>query len=262
MLEWFLSDRRGKWFDRIKRSIPGFAILALLLLSSSSLHAQTVRGHVKAGNKAFEAGRYSDAEAEYKKALEQDPHSKEALMNLGKCYYKEQRYDEAMQQYGTTMKTLQSPKDQSASYYDMGNTLYRSEKYQDALHAYSRALKLNPDDDDARYNLQMTRAKLQEQNDKDKQKQKNDKQNKQDNKNQNKQDQQNQKDQQNKQNQNQQPKQDQSKRDQTSAQAQQKNQMQKDQADRILEAMRNDEKDIQKNMRKREAVKIKVEKDW
>ena len=67
--------------------------------------------------------------------------------------------------------------------------------------------------------------------------------------------------QQQKQNQ-QQQKQQQTQQDQTRPQVQKKNQMPKEEADRILDVMRNSEKDIQKNIRKRQAVHMKVEKDW
>jgi hypothetical protein len=38
--------------------------------------------------------------------------------------------------------------------------------------------------------------------------------------------------------------------------------MPKQQADRILDALRNNEKDIQKQLRKRAASRVIVEKDW
>ncbi len=251
--EFMISERRGKWFDKLKRMIPGIATTVILLcLFGSIASAQTVRSHVKDGNKAYAKEHYDDAEAAYKKALEQNPKSKEAQFNLGNSYYKQQRYDDAIKQYGSSGPTMKTPDEKSMTAYDIGNALYRSEKYQDAVNAYRQALKLNPNDDDARYNLQMARMKLkqQQQQNKDQKNKKNDQKQNQQNKDQQKQPQQ----------QNQQNKDQQSKQDQT--QAQKKNQMPKEEADRILDAMRNNEKDIQKNLRKREAVKVHVEKDW
>jgi len=42
----------------------------------------------------------------------------------------------------------------------------------------------------------------------------------------------------------------------------QQNKLPKEQADRILDALRNSEKEIQKQLRKREGTKIRAEKDW
>ncbi|MFZ1978667.1 MAG: hypothetical protein WAV76_11990, partial [Bacteroidota bacterium] len=120
--------------------------------------------------------------------------------------------------------------------------------------AYKKSLRLNPKDDEARYNLLMAQAKL-----KDQQNNKNKDDKKDKNKNQDqKQNQKNQRDQQNQQ----QNQQNQAKQDQTQPQIQKKNQMPKEEADRILDQMKNDEKEIQKTLRKREAVHVKVEKDW
>ena len=244
--EFMISERRGTWANRLKRLIPGIAAALLFVcLSTSIASAQTVRSHVKEGNTAYEKEHYDDAEAAYKKALEQNPKSKEAQFDLGNSYYKQQRFDDAIKQYGSAGTQMKTPQEKAMTAYDIGNALYRSEKYQDAVNAYRQALKMNPNDDDARYNLQMARLKLKQQQQQNKNQKKNDKKDQQ---------------KQNQQQQNQQNKNQQSQQDQT--QAQKKNQMPKEEADRILDAMRNNEKDIQKNVRKREAVKVHVEKDW
>jgi Ca-activated chloride channel family protein len=252
LFELMLSAQRGKLVARLRKFLPAAAAIFCLVILSSNLVAQTVRSHVSEGNRVYEKGRYTDAEVEYKKALEKNPKSKEAQFNLGNSYYKQQRFDEALREYGNTGVAMKSPEERAETYYNLGNSLYRSNKFQEAVEAYKRSLKLNPNDDDTRYNLQMARAKLKQQ-EQQKQQQKDQKQDQQ-------QDQQ-QQNQQQKQEQNQQQKQEQAKQDQTH-QAQKKNQMPKQEADRILEALRNNEKEIQKNLRKREAVRVKVEKDW
>ena len=257
ILELMLSARRGKLVARLKKFLPAAAAMFFLLILSRSSTAQTVRSHVSEGNRVYEKKRYTDAEVEYKKALEKNPKSKEAQFNLGNSYYKQERFDEALREYGNSGAAMKSPEERAETYYNAGNSLYRSNKYQEAVEAYKHSLKLNPNDDDTRYNLQMARAKLKQQEQQKQQK----KDQKQDQRQDQKKDQQQQNQQQN-QEQNQQQKQEQAKQDQTQQQTQKKNQMPKQEADRILEALRNNEKEIQKNLRKREAVKVKVEKDW
>jgi len=261
ILETMLSERRGKILLRIMRIIPAGRLLPLaLLLVVSPAHSQTVRSHVRSGNEAYEKNRFSDAEAEYKKALEIDPSSRVAQMNLGNAYYKQQRFDEAHRVYNSTVTTAKNPADQSMAYYDLGNTLFRSNKLPESIEAYKQALRLNPLDEDARYNYLLAKDRLkQQQNQKQQggQNKQNQNQQNQQQQNQNQQDQQ--KDQQ--QPQPQQSKQDQTKQQQSQAQ-QQKNQMPREEADRILEALRNNEKEIQKQLRKRQAARVRVEKDW
>jgi hypothetical protein len=146
------------------------------------------------------------------------------------------------------------------AYYNLGNTFFKSNKLQESLQAYKHTLRLSPADEDARYNYLLAKDRLKQQQDQKKQ----DQQNKRDQNQQNKQDQQKQDQQQNNQQnqgqQQQQPQPQQAKPDQTSQQ--QKNQMPKQQADRILEALRNNEKEIQKQIRKRAAARVIIEKDW
>lgn len=243
MLEVMLSEHRGKFVMRLKKFLPTFSMVVLFLVLSASASAQTVRSHISEGNRIYAKGRYTDAEVEYRKALEKNTKSNEAQFNLGNSYYKQQRYDEALRQYANTGAAMKSPEERSAAFYNLGNSLYQSNKYQEAVGAYKRALKLNPNDDNARYNLLMALEKLKQQQ---QQKQQN-KEEKQEEKPQNQQ-------------QNQQQKQAQAK--QQPQIEKKKDQIPKDEADRILEHMRNKEQQIQKDLRKREAVKVKVEKDW
>jgi Ca-activated chloride channel family protein len=259
IIEVMLSERRTKLAAWFKKLLPAAVTLFLLAILSASTTAQTVRSHISEGNHMYEKNKYTDAEVEYKKALEKNQKSKEAQFNLGNSYYKQQRFDEAMREYGNSGVSMKSPEERAATYYNAGNSLYQSNKYQEAVDAYKQSLRLNPNYEDTRYNLQMARAKLAQQQQQQKQQNKDQKQDQ--NKDQQKQNQQ--KDQQQNQQQNQQQqKQEEAKQDQTRQQMQKKNQMPKQEADRILDAMRNNEKEVQKNLRKREAVHVKVEKDW
>jgi len=255
IVEILLSDRKGKLVARLKRLIPSASLITLgFLACTGRSDAQTVRSHVSEGNRVYEKGRYNDAEVEYKKALEKDPKSQEAQFDLGNSYYKQQRFDEAMRQYGTTATEMKEVKDRSSSFYNLGNSLYRSSRYAESIDAYKRALRLNPNDDDARYNLLMAKEKLKQQKDKNQQKNQQNQQNKQN--------QQNQQEQQKQQNQQQQRQNEQAKQDRTQPQVQKRQQMPKDEAERILEAMRNNERDVQKQLHKRQGVRVKVDKDW
>ncbi len=246
LIDVLLSERRGKLFAHLKKFLPAAAASMTLAMLSTQAVAQTVRAHVSDGNRAYKNGRYTDAEVEYKKALAKNPKSKEAAVDLGSAYYKQQRFDEALRQYANAGEAMKSPQEQSTAYYDAGNSLFKMEKYREAIGAYKQALKINPKDDDARYNLAMSLEKLKQQ------------QNQQNKQQQQKQQQQQQNQQQNQQQQQQQ----QQAKQQQMPRIAKKEQMPKDEADRILETLRNNEKQIQKNLHKREAVRIKVEKDW
>jgi tetratricopeptide (TPR) repeat protein len=254
LVEVLLSARRTRWFARIKRLIPAGVALLLCALPIRSM-AQTVGGHIREGNHTYETGKFNDAEVSYRKALEKDPKSVPAQFNLGDAQYKQQRFEESARSFHDASAAA-TPSDQAAACYNLGNTLFKSNQFAESAEAYRRALKLNPSDDDARYNFLMARDRLkqQQQQNKDKNKNKNKEQKQQ---NQPKNDQQKQQNQQ----QDQRPQNQEAKQDRTQQQ-QQRNQMPKEEAERILEAMKNNEKAVQKQLRKRDAVRVKVEKDW
>lgn len=260
MIENLLSERKGKVFSKLLKLVPVARALPLLLfLLVGVASGQTVRSHVKSGNEAYEKNKFTDAEIEYKKALEKEPTSKEAQFDLGNAYYKQQRFDEALRAHSNSVAASQDPTEQAMALHNIGNSLFKTNKLPESIEAYKQALKLNPNDDDTRYNYQLAKERLkQNQNQQNKNnKQQNDKQ--QEDKKDQQQQQKDQQKNQEQQKQNQEAKQDQTKQQQAQ---QQKNQMPKEQADRILEALRNNEKEIQKHLRKREGARIKVEKDW
>jgi tetratricopeptide (TPR) repeat protein len=270
MIELMLSERRGRFLTRLMRILPAARALPLILVMCvASASSQTVRSHVASGNEAYGKAKYADAEAEYMKALAKDTSSREAQFNLGNAYYKQQRSDEAQRTYSHRIAASKAPADKEMAYYNLGNTFFKSNKLEESIESYKRSLRLDPSDEDARYNYLLAKDRLKKQQDQKKQ----DKQNKQDNKdqkqqnkqdqqqNQNQQQNQDKQDQKNQQQPQQPPQQQQAKPDQTNQQ-QQKNQMPKQQAERILEALRNNEKEIQKQLRKRAASRIIIEKDW
>jgi len=255
LIEFLLSERRGRVIERLRKLLPvsGLTCIMVIFAGTSDLRGQTIRSLVEEGNQAYENSNYGDAEAQYKKALEEKPELKEATFNLGDAYYKQQRYDQALQSFQTFGASTEETRDQAASWHNVGNTLFKSGKLKESIEAYKQALRLNPGDDETRYNLEMAKRRLQEQ-----QQQQQQQQNKQDqNQQQDQKNDQQQQDQQNQQNQ-----QDQNRQQQPQPQNAQQNKLPKEQADRILEALRNDEKEIQKQIRKREAAKVRVLKDW
>lgn len=229
------------------------------------------RNLLRDGNEKYEAKRYADAEALYRKALEANPASPISAFNLATALLrqgdnaKKERRDEndpmvqAQELLTGIAKQTNNNQLMSMSCYDLGNVAYNQQDYGQAIEMYKNALRANPNDDQARYNLRMAQLKQQQQQNQDKQnqdqnqdqdKQDQDKQNqdKQDQDKQNKdkqnQDKQNQDQQnQNKQNQNQnQPNQGNNQR------ANQQNGMSDQSMQQILQTMQNQENATQQRV--------------
>lgn len=277
LAELILAQRRSKWADRIKlfdeKSLKTVskktAVLVILMLCSSiSIFAQSENRSTRKGNKLYNNDKYNEAELEYRRALEANNRSYKAGFNLGNALYKQKNFEEAASTWESLAeRTDIDPNISSSAWYNSGNAMLQGKKYSDAIEAYKNALKINPKNEEARYNLAYAQKMLKnEQQNKNQQKQD---QNKDQNKDQQKQDQN--KDQQNQDQNKDQQKQDQNKdqqkqdqnKDQQNQQPQQQ-ELQKRDAERMLEAMKNAEKKTLENLQKKQVSSQtqKIEKDW
>lgn len=223
-------------------------ILVLFLLSFlTPLWANSFSLNLK-GSHFFKKKQYQKAMKKYSAALLRAPESKVLHYNLGSAYYKLNNYEQALKEYEKALGVSDKIK-RSQVYYNMGNSYYRMNKYKEAIDSYVETLKLNPNDKDAKYNIEVIREKMKNNPQK--------KQQNQNNQQQNKNKKQNQKNQQNKQN-------GQKNKSQQNQQSQKKGEISKKEAERILNALKDDEKKAQKKESQKMQVRggRYVEKDW
>jgi Ca-activated chloride channel homolog len=233
-------------------------VLVLSIVCVGMAASQSMRSLMRDGNGQYKDQKFSDAEVSYRKALEKDQDFAPGHYNLGNSLYRQDKTDEAIRSFESATMKAESKDTKAEAYYNMGNAFMKGQKYQEAAKSYIESLKLNPNDQDTKYNLSYALEKLKQQQ----QQQQQQKQNKDDKKDQ-KQNQDKQKQDQQKQDQQKQDqqKQDQQKQQQQPQQAQEKK-MAKAEAERILDVLKNNEKDVQKKLRVRQGVRVKTEKDW
>ena len=213
----------------------------------------TPRSLARSGNEAYTNKRFNEAEEQYRASLGKDKNLAESTFNLGDAFYKQGKYDDAISQFRSIAENGRAPKEmRSQSFHNLGNPLLKSRKIAESIDAYKNALRLNPNDDDTRHNLAYAKQLLAQQ-----QKQQNQNQQNQDNNQDQQQQNQNQQKQDNNQDQNkQQPQQP------NPQQSQPQPKLSKADAERILEALNNDERNVQKKLIKRKASGVVIEKDW
>jgi Ca-activated chloride channel homolog len=241
----------------------------ILILITAGAFAQAERKYIRQGNRAFEDAKFQDAEIRYRKALEKDSASTAADFNLGNALYKEKQYDAAASRFDALAKKKLDADILARQYYNLGNSLYQSGKYKESVEAYKNSLRRIPGDLDAKHNLQLAMNKLKQQQQQEQQQQNKQQQNKQD-KQQNQQgkqqNQQNQNQQQQDKNQEnkQQNQQQQGKGDEQQDNQNAKGQISKQDAERILKALENDEKNVLKKVQdqKKQGRKAPVDKNW
>ncbi len=262
-------------------------IIILLLLTIITGQAQqnkqtdkAVTKYINKGLRSYDKADYNEAELNFRKALAKDPVNAIAAYNLGLTQTEQDKNLEAAHYFEKSGKQANEPLLKSKAYFNQGNVWYHKKKYEKAVEAYKNALRQNPEDEEARYNLALAQRKLKQQqknnknkNNKQKKKEKNkQKKEQQDKKNQNK----NEQKKNNKNNQNKEQKekqQGQKDRQKQKGEKKQQKQGQKhkskltpQQVKQILVALKNKEQKTQKKIKakilKGQAKKQKQEKDW
>jgi len=244
-------------------------VIISLIFSYSFVYSQSAHKQTEEANKLFAEEKYDEANNKYRDALLYSPESPIINFNIGDVQYKKRNYEEAIKSYEKSLST-DDVLLQSRSYYNMGNTLYKMGKLPESILAYKQALKYNPDDEDAKYNLEYVRAKLkdeaqkQPQQDQQQQQQRQEQQ-KQDQKqqqNNDRQDQQQQEQEEQEQNQQNQEDQNEQEQQQEQQQAVEQKEISKEDAERILEALQNEEKEFLEKQKKKVRGRPFRGKDW
>lgn len=255
-------------------SFKSYVSMCLILLISLNSIAQKEKMILHAGNNSYNGGKHVEALNLYKKALKEKQDYHKANFNLGDALYKTADliksgkvpmpdkkmtpdsaanlvYAQAAEQFEVVAKSVSNADTIQKAWHNYGNAKLMQKNYEDAILGYKKALKLNPKDEDTRYNLAYAQKQLQ-------------KQQKNQNKNQDKKDQDKKDKEKKDQEKKEQDKQDINNQNDKDKQEAQQPQMSKEQAEQMLNALKNSEKKMQALRKKKgePGQKVKVEKDW
>ena len=226
-----------------------FYIFILLVMSVLHVSAQADRQFIREGNRLYRQQNYVKAETEYRKALSQNSRNTQAMYNLGCALMMQKKDSLGIKWLEQAAREEKIPLRRAKAFHNMGVICQGHQLFAEAIEAYKASLRLNPTDDETRYNLVLCQRQLKNNPQKNKQ-----------NKNQkdkNKQNKDKQKQQQNKQN-DQRDKKDQQK------QPQPKEQMSKDNAEQLLNAAMQEEQATQQRLKQamRQPRAKNLEKNW
>ena len=234
-------------------------LLYRLLLCPALLFAQKESPDVRKGNRQYNKEQYTDAEIDYRKGLDKNNTSFEAHFNLGDALFKQEKYPEAAEEFQKAGALIQ-PKNGKYSesdkkklaqvYHNLGNSLYAQQQYDKAVASYKQSLMANPKDDETRYNLELCKRLQKQQQQQQQQQQKKDDEQKKD-----------------EQKKDDQKKDDQKKKDEQKKKEQQQDQrqqMSRENAEQLLNAAIQEEKNTQERLKKaqQQPQRRKHEKNW
>ena len=244
---------------RIDKIIIGITVCLLCVGTITGQKAE--RERIREGNKLYNQDKFTEAEIAYRKSIEVNPRSIEGAYDLGNALYKQQKYPEAVEQYSLIasqserllMENAENVNRLAQVFHNLGNIGMQNKDYAQSIEAYKQSLRLNPSDNETRYNLALAQKLLENQeNEEEEQEEQQDQQ----------QDQQDQ--QQDDQNQNQQPPEQQDDQQQEQPPPQNDN-MSRENAQQILDAFLQDEKETQekvKQAQERQRERRRADREW
>ena len=143
-------------------------IFALVLACALGLtlfaRVKKVNAEVEAGNRAFAAADYETALQHYTEAQSQAPGQAEPLYNAANVFYKQQALDQAQQSLDQALAQPQKTVE-AFIHYNLGNVAYTAQQFDAAVSQYESALRIDPTDQAAKYNLELALLQQKQQQD-------------------------------------------------------------------------------------------------
>ncbi len=163
-------------------------IVAVLTVWAQEASAQRYpeRRLVRKGNRAYEREDYGRSIERYTRAAELAPESFEAQYNLANALFRTQAYDKAAEIFGAlAADSLRTPQGRADAFYGLGDAQLAQQQLKEALESFKNTLRINPDDQEARFNYAYTKKLLKDQQNQQNQQNQNQDRNKDQNQNQN-----------------------------------------------------------------------------
>lgn len=225
----------------MRQNIFFLAIIAMWLAVPSFGQGDN-RRLVRRGNSQYADSIFNDAETYYRKAVARNPKDAVAHFNLGNALLRQRNPKDAAAEYENVIKRTKNPVFLAKANHNLGVIMQSQKQYAEAIKCYEDALRNNPKDDESRYNLALCRHLQKNQKQENKSNDQN-RQEKDKNKQQNK---------------------PQSNKEKQEQKKQEENKMSKDNAERLLDAAKQEEQKTQDKLRKgqRYASPRSLEKNW
>jgi len=143
-----------------------FKVIILIFLIPRTGVAQSPQAekNVRAGNEFYKQQQFDKAASKYGKAIEAEPNYGPAKFNLANTLYKQNKQDEAVNLFTEVSGNAEKKELSAKAFYNKGAVLSRQKKPEESIEAYKSVLRLNPDDKEARENLQKALLELKKKN--------------------------------------------------------------------------------------------------
>ncbi len=234
-------------------------VLLISLSVSGAAYGQGEKKFIREGNREYAKNNFAESEISYRRAVDKNNASADAVFNTGDALYKQKKYDDAAKQFVESSKMEDDIIKRANAFYNTGNSLLMTDRISESIEAYKNSLRLYPANAEAKYNLAYAQDLLKQQQQQQQQQEQQQQQDKQeDNEGQNEREEEQNNDQDKPGQNNEQEQEDRNKENE------QQQGISREDAERLLDALTNDEKDIQEKVKLQKASRTRVNtlKNW
>ena len=160
LVELLLPERAGAG-GLLRRSaaaaakLVGAALPAALLAAglAAPARAASAESALRQGNKLYGKEQYAPALEQYALAGQRSPKDARPVFNAGDALFKLGQFDRAADAFSAVAQSRAPAAVRADAFYNLGNSRFSAQQYQEAVQAYRRTLMLDPGDLAARHNL-------------------------------------------------------------------------------------------------------------
>lgn len=144
-------------------------MLFLTGISIPVLHSQSGHQSLRKGDRQYDLDNYKAAEKHYRTAADLNYADPKALYNLGNTLYQQGKWEDAAERFDQAARYTANKVDMANALHNLGNAYLKLRKFKEAVEAYENSLHFRPGDEGTKFNLQMAKKKLQEEQQKQQQ---------------------------------------------------------------------------------------------
>jgi tetratricopeptide (TPR) repeat protein len=139
-------------------------ICVIILIAALPGFGQDAQSLLRKGNMLYKQKDFDKSLPEYQKAVTLNPDNPVAQYNFGNVLFRKQNFTEAEMAYSKAIEHSTEKTRREKAFYNKGVSLSKQKKLEESINAYKNALKLDPNDEDARINLQKALLELRKKN--------------------------------------------------------------------------------------------------
>jgi len=150
-------------FSSIARYQQILFISLIIILPANPVFAESLYSIIQEGASHYEKEEFNLAEEKFSQANEKQPDNPELIYNLANSHYKNGNFQQALQAYSQVASSSSDEALRHDSIYNTGNSLFKMGKLEEAANAYQKSLEIDPNDMDAKFNLEFVLQEMKKQ---------------------------------------------------------------------------------------------------